>query len=110
MIVAIRQGLMEEGVDVSISRLCRWFDVPRRTVYYRSTKKLPIVQERFALPIKQMIEENPSFGYLTVAHLLRFNKNAVQRIFQFKHWQFANVRLGSGLVCGRYPLRRGRTE
>ena len=48
MIVAIRQGLKEEGVDVSISRLCRWFDVPRRTVYYRPTKKLPIVQERFA--------------------------------------------------------------
>lgn len=32
MIVAIRQGLNEEGVDVSISRLCRWFDIPRRTV------------------------------------------------------------------------------
>ncbi len=87
MIVAIRQGLKEDGVDVSISRLCRWFDVPRRTVYYRSTKKLPIVQERFAAPIKQMIEENPSFGYRTVAHLLRFNKNTVQRIFQLKHWQ-----------------------
>ena len=43
MIVAIRQGLKEDGVDVSISRLCRWFDVPRRTVYYRPTKKPPIV-------------------------------------------------------------------
>jgi putative transposase len=87
MIVTIRQGLKEEGVDVSISRLCRWFDVPRRTVYYCPAKKLPIVQERFEAPIKQMIEENPSFGYRTVAHLLRFNKNTVQRIFQLKHWQ-----------------------
>ena len=34
-----------------------------------------------------MIEENPSFGYRTVAHLLDFNKNTVQRIFQLKHWQ-----------------------
>jgi putative transposase len=28
-------------------------------------------------PIKAMIEENPSFGYRTVAHLLGFNKNTV---------------------------------
>ncbi len=34
-----------------------------------------------------MIEENPSFGYRTVAHLLGFNKNTVQRIFQLKGWQ-----------------------
>jgi hypothetical protein len=34
-----------------------------------------------------MIEENPSFGYRTVAHHLDFNKNTVQRIFQIKGWQ-----------------------
>ena len=34
-----------------------------------------------------MIEENPSFGYRTVAHLLGFNKNTVQRIFPLKGWQ-----------------------
>ncbi len=36
--------------------------------------------------IKAMIEENASFGYRTVAHLLGFNKNTVQRIFQIKGW------------------------
>lgn len=45
------------------------------------------MQERFAAPIKQMIEEHPSFGYRTVAYLLKFNKNTVQRIFQLMHWQ-----------------------
>ena len=34
-----------------------------------------------------MIGENPSFGYRTVAALLGFNKNTVQRIFQLKGWQ-----------------------
>jgi len=34
-----------------------------------------------------MIEENPAFGYRTVAALLGFNKNTVQRIFQLKGWQ-----------------------
>lgn len=52
------------------------------------------MQERFAAPIKQMIEENPSFGYRTVAHLLRFNKNTVQRVFQLKHWQVRKRPIG----------------
>ncbi len=82
MIETIRQGLKEDGLDVSVSKLCRWLGVPRRTVYYRPTKKVPIVQERFAQPIKQRIEEHPAFGYRTVAHLLGFNKNTVQRVFQ----------------------------
>jgi transposase-like protein len=82
MIETIRQGLEADGFDVSISKLCRWFNVPRRTVYYQPTKAAPKVQERFVTPIKAMIEENPSFGYRTVAHLLEFNKNTVQRVFQ----------------------------
>ncbi|WP_202626960.1 hypothetical protein [Steroidobacter agaridevorans] len=88
MIETIRQGLHDDSYTVSISQLCRWFGVPRRSVYYKATKKPPVVQERFALPIKQMIEEHPSFGYRTVAYLLKFNKNTVQRIFfQLRHWQ-----------------------
>jgi len=87
MIEMIRQGLKEDGLSVSISKLCQWFDIPRRTVYYRSTKSAPKVQEHFLEPIKALIEEHPSFGYRTVAHLLGFNKNTVQRIFQLKHWQ-----------------------
>jgi putative transposase len=87
VIETIRQGLQDEGYSVSISRLCRWFEVPRRTVYYRPSRKKPVLQERFTQPIKQMIEENPSFGYRTVAYLLNFNKNTVQRIFQLMHWQ-----------------------
>lgn len=87
MIETIRQGLQEEGIDVSICKLCQWFDVPRRTFYYRPVKSPPQVQEQYVAPIKAMIEENPSFGYRTVAHLLGFNKNTVQRIFQIKGWQ-----------------------
>jgi len=87
VIETIRQGLKEDGLTVSISKLCRWIGVPRRTVYYRPTRKTPIVQERFTKPIKQLIEEHPAFGYRTVAHLLGFNKNTVQRVFQLMRWQ-----------------------
>ena len=84
MIESIRQGLVAEGVRVSISQLCCWFGVPRRTVYYRPVKAPPKCQDKLVTPIKAMIEENPSFGYRTVAGLLGFNKNTVQRIFQLK--------------------------
>jgi putative transposase len=94
VIETIRQGLMQDGIDVSINKLCRWFGVPRRTVYYKSVKSAPKVQDRFAKPIKAMIEENPSFGYRTVAHLLDFNKNTVQRIFQLKGWQVRKRPIG----------------
>lgn len=85
MIVTIKQGLEEDGIKVSMTKLCRWFEVPRRrTVYYRPTKAAPKVQERFETPIKAMIEQEPSFGYRTVASLLGFNKNTVQRVFQLR--------------------------
>jgi len=87
VIETIRQGLKADGFTVSISKLCRWFGVPRRTMYYRPVKAAAKLQDRFVAPIKAMIEQNPSFGYRTVAHLLEFNKNTVQRIFQLKGWQ-----------------------
>jgi putative transposase len=45
-------------------------------------------------PIKQMIEAEPSFGYRTVASLLRFNKNTVQRVFQLMCWQVRKRAIG----------------
>lgn len=91
----IRQGLKEEGFKVSISKLCQWFEMPRRTVYYKSVKAKPKIQARFAEPIKAMINEEPSFGYRTVAALLGFDKNTVQRIFQLRGWQVKKRPIGS---------------
>ena len=107
MIETIRQGLKEEGIVVSISPLCRWFEVPRRTFYYQSVKAPPKVQPRFAEPIKAMIEDNPSFGYRTVAHLLGFNKNTVQRVFQLRGWQVRKRPVGFRL---RIEARRPRAS
>ena len=87
MIEGLQQGLKEDGFTVSISKLCQWFNVPRRTVYYRPRKVPSRLNPAFVEPIKAMIEDEPSFGYRTVASLLGFNKNTVQRIFQLKGWQ-----------------------
>jgi putative transposase len=87
MIETIRQGLQAEGITVSIARLCRWFGMPRRMMYYRPVKAAPKVDDRYAEPIEALIEQSPSFGYRTVAHLLGFNKNTMQRVFQLMGWQ-----------------------
>ena len=94
MILSIQQGLQAEGFKVSMSQLCRWFEVPRRTAYYKPCKAAPKVQERFEKPIKAMIDQDPSFGYRTVAGLLKFNKNTVQRIFQIRGWQVKQRPIG----------------
>ena len=79
---------------MSMVKLCRWFEQPRRTVYYRPTKGEPKVRPELAAPIKALIEEEPSFGYRTVAGLLDMNKNTVQRIFQLKGWQVRKRAIG----------------
>ncbi len=94
MIETIRQGLKEDGFDVSIAKLCRWFGIARRTLYYKPVKSVAKIDPKFAEPIKAMIEESPSFGYRTVAWLLGFNKNTVQRIFQLKGWQVKKRAIG----------------
>lgn len=60
MIDAIRQGLKEDGYEVSINKLRGWLNVPRRTYYYRSHRKPAVVQEKLVVPIRQLIEEHRS--------------------------------------------------
>jgi putative transposase len=94
VIETIRQGLLEEGIEVSISRICRYLGVARRTVYYRPVKTAPRIKAELEGPIKALIEQEPSFGYRTVAGLLGINKNTVQRIFQIRGWQVRKRAIG----------------
>ncbi len=103
MILSLQQGLGVEGLKVSLIKLCQWFDMPQRTIYYRSTKAAPKVQDHFAKPIKAMIEEKPSFGFRTVAHLLGFNKNTAQSIFQLNGWQVRKRPVGSRPLIQALP-------
>jgi hypothetical protein len=33
MILVLQQGLKDDGVEFSLDKLCRWFDIPWRSVY-----------------------------------------------------------------------------
>jgi putative transposase len=94
MITSIQRGLREDGYQVSISQLCRWFDVPRRTVYYRRTKSAPRLRTEVVEPIKELIEKEPSFGYRTVANLLR-------RLWASQRLQLSRRRPRKRIATGR---------
>jgi hypothetical protein len=76
-------------------------------MYYKPTKAIPKVLKELATPIKALIEEEPSFGYRTVAGLLAMNKNTAQRIFQLKGWQVRKRAVASGHGSKRCRRRRG---
>ena len=44
MILELQRALKEDVVVVSLVKLCEWFGVPRRTLYYKPTKAEPKVQ------------------------------------------------------------------
>ncbi|SMX29507.1 hypothetical protein TRP8649_03643 [Pelagimonas phthalicica] len=69
MIRTLHEGLRPDGDVISISKLCAWFGVPRRTVYFKPSKAAPKLNSTFVDPIKAVIEENPSFGYRIVTYL-----------------------------------------
>lgn len=93
VIETIHQGLDQDGFDVAVSKIRRWFDILRRTAYYKAVKAAPKVQARFADPIRKMILQKLSFGYRTVAGLLGLNKNTLQRLFQILGWQVKKRRI-----------------
>lgn len=107
LIRTLHEGLLADGIAVPLTKLCMWFGVPRRTLYYRPTKAPPKIDPAFARPIKALIETEPSFGYRTVAWLLGFNSeapnatgpskgpNTVQRIFRLKGWQVRKRPVGA---------------
>ena len=107
MIRTLHEGLLVDGFAVPLTKLCSWFDVPRRTVYYKPVKVPPKIDPAFEEPIKAMIEENPSFDYRTVAWLLGFNKNTVQRVFQLKGGRSARGPLAHDHASKRCPRWQG---
>ncbi|GMV83180.1 MAG: hypothetical protein AMXMBFR7_43640 [Planctomycetota bacterium] len=98
---AVRNALLEEGRDVSMTKLCRWLDVPRSTAYYqpRQLEARPL-DEALALVIYAVIQEFPAFGIRRVWAYLRFrlkwavNKKTVARIMRATGWTMKQRRVG----------------
>ena len=71
--------LRTEGHKVSVTKLCRWLGIPRRTFYYQPKgSKKPLDEEKVS-KIKEVIERFPSYGYRRIAAVLGWNRKVVQK-------------------------------
>ena len=87
--------LEAEGHKVSLSKLCRWLGISRRTLYYQpKRRKNPLDEEKVAR-VKEVIERFPTYGYRRIAVVLGWNRKVVQRICQRKGWQVRKRSRGS---------------
>lgn len=78
---------MAEGKRVSLMQLCRWFGVPRRTIYYQPRPRPRRLDEARVARVKEVLERYPTYGYRRIAVLLGANRKPIQRILRLKGWQ-----------------------
>jgi len=83
----LQSELTQEGCQISITKLCRWFGISRRTFYYRPISREKKLDAKKVAKVKAKMEQFPTYGYRRLALLLEMNKKAVQRILQYKGWQ-----------------------
>jgi putative transposase len=93
--------MMEEGNEVSIVALCRWFGVPRSSFYYRPKARpaRPCNPERVGL-VRQIIDANPLYGLRRIVAVARrrspepVNRKAIHRIVKDNGWQLRQMPRG----------------
>lgn len=97
----VQSTLLASGKKVAVSRLCRWFELPRSTAYYqpRQSKPRPI-DEAMAARIKVIHEQEPACGVRGTWARLRFrdgiivNRKKIHRIMRIKGWTLPKRRAG----------------
>lgn len=98
MVSALRAG----GKAVSVSKVCRWLEVPRSTAYYLARERAPRLIDGFiANLIYEIIHMEPTWGVEMVWAHLRFqlgfeslNKKKVARIMKLQGWTCRQRRVG----------------
>ena len=66
--------MKEEGKNVSISQIFRWFNYPRSTFYYEPEINEPRVvrlDQALVEMIRKIIAENPDYGIRRISAVLR---------------------------------------
>jgi len=90
----LQSEMRAEGKEVSIAKLCRWFDVARSTFYYEpKTRKPAPIDAGMAAVIRTIIDDNPAFGVRMITATARrkvngpVNRKKVRRIVRLNGWQ-----------------------
>ncbi len=104
-VMHVQSEMASEGHRVSITKLCRWFGISRRTFYYKPKVKEPRIDDKKLYRIKETIEAFPTYGYRRIAFMTGINKKAVQRILKLKGWQVKKRSKGHRPRAAAMPSR-----
>jgi|GEM_PF-4536818 len=63
----VQSEMAADGQSVSITKLCRWLGVPRRTFYYKSVNREKKLDSDKVAKVKAKMEEFPTYGYRRLA-------------------------------------------
>ena len=98
----VRSILLASGNEPSVTKLCRWFGLPRSTAYYEPKDPKPsVIDEQLASRIKSLHEAEPFLGVRGTWARLRYvqgipvNRKKVHRIMKLKGWTLPKRRTGS---------------
>ena len=86
--------MRDEGKSISISQLCRWFELPRSTFYYKNiVRKTRGIDQELESIIRIIIDENPVAGLRMITAIIRnkygikANRKKIHRIIRLNNWQ-----------------------
>ena len=84
---SLQAELLAEGHRVSLTKLCGWLGVPRRSIYYKPKARPKATDPVLTDRVKLAMQRFPTYGYRRLAIVLGENKKPIQRILQIKGWQ-----------------------
>ena len=100
-----------------MARLCRWFGVPRSTVYYRGAaagRQGRAIGAALVETVRQIIEANPAYGLRRITALARrelqaaVNRKRIHRILKVNGWQVRQRAQGRRPRVTGWVSRAGR--
>lgn len=98
----VQSRMREEGKDVSLTKLCRWFGLAKSSFYYRGTPRPEKPLDRFLVEaVREVIESNPTYGLRRITAVVRsrlkgaINRKRIHRILKAHGWQIRQRPVGS---------------
>ncbi|TCS50622.1 helix-turn-helix domain-containing protein [Pseudobacteriovorax antillogorgiicola] len=83
----VREELEQEGIKISIRKLCDWMDIPRSQIYREPKERVQYrLDSMLVARIREIIQKHPYFGLrrihwkLNQSYPKRVNIKAVHRI------------------------------
>lgn len=93
-LLILQSTLRDEGKNVSLSKLCQWFGIPRSNIYYRpKAPKARAMDKNLTLRIREIIEDYPAYGVRRIHAVVRnwdglkVDRKKVHRIIKLNGWQ-----------------------